>query len=159
MRDLKNGDLWKSLDEGHRNNVLNIVKYAFNEVDIMHQWAVEWNKVMKKLVRGLDKYKLFGAVETMQNSEDPKVSRMAKSNKWIKNHHFRAFTEEFIKFGDAAGDKLEEVNDAVPCSEGHHMVLCLSTENHIWSKVEIKNGQTLPPSQLTCYTPTCPPAS
>jgi hypothetical protein len=61
---------------------------------------------MKKLVRGIDKFHKFVKVETMQNSEDPKVSKMKESNDWIKKNHFRAYTEEFVKFGDAAGNKL-----------------------------------------------------
>jgi len=94
IRDLKNSDQWKNLENerDHRDNVLNIVKYAFNEVDIMHQWAVEWSKVGKKLVRGLDRYHKFRSVEIMQNDENHEVSKMAQANDWIKKHHFRAYT-------------------------------------------------------------------
>jgi hypothetical protein len=50
--------------------LLNIVKYAFAEVDIAHQWAVEWKKVETILVRGRDKHRMFKLVEDMQNSEE-----------------------------------------------------------------------------------------
>ena len=78
--------------------MINIVKYAFNQVDIAHQWAVEWKKVESKLVRGSDKHGFFKIVEDMQNSEgydnDKKlISRMIEANDWIKKHNLRAYTK------------------------------------------------------------------
>ena len=85
---------------------MNIIKYCFNEIDEMHQWAVEWNKIQEKLVRGKDKHGYFDKVEKMQNSEDE--SRMKEANEWIRKHHFRGYTNDYIEHGDAAGYMYEE---------------------------------------------------
>jgi hypothetical protein len=48
IRDLKNSDSWKDMEKEHQGTpelLMNIIKYCFNDIDDMHQWAVEWTKV------------------------------------------------------------------------------------------------------------------
>ena len=84
IRDLKKSDLWKDLEPEVREPLLDIVKYAFNEIDIGHQWAVEWTKLNDRLVLGNDDHGYFTQVKAMRSREDADDLKLKEVNKWIK---------------------------------------------------------------------------
>ena len=99
IRDLMKLTLWVNLDQEVREALLDIVKYAFNEVDIGHQWAVEWTKINDKLVLGNDNFGYFTQVKAMRNRDkDPELKEF---NDWIKKKKLLAYTNLFIDVGDS----------------------------------------------------------
>jgi len=68
----------------------------------------------------------------MQNSEDESECRMKKANTWIREHHFRGYTNDYIEHGDAAGYMYEEETQDKKCSNEnkHQMKLRFSTTGH-----------------------------
>jgi hypothetical protein len=62
--------------------LFDIVRYAYNEVDIGHQWSVEWEKINDKLVLGNDDHGYFAPVKAIRSKDDD--SKLKEVNKWIK---------------------------------------------------------------------------
>ena len=56
------------LDAGE--DVINICKYAFNEVNINHQWMVEWKPIRTLLALGEDKHDFFIEIQEVQNDDN-----------------------------------------------------------------------------------------
>jgi hypothetical protein len=46
-------------NDADRELLLNIAKYALNEVDKNHEWSVQWKKIRGIIVLGNDKHDLF----------------------------------------------------------------------------------------------------
>ena len=119
MRDLKRSDLWKNIvkeDPEMSEHILNICKYAFNEVEMGHMWAVDWKRIRDILVRGIDKHNMFQIFYKVQSDDD---HTLHEANEWIKKNNFHAFTDDYIELGDSAGIHYEKENDQKHCSKKH----------------------------------------
>ncbi len=70
------------LKEGSADAAINVIKYAFNEVDLNHEWRVEFKKVRDIIVLGRDKHDYFNEVANYEEEE------LNATNVWLEEHKF-----------------------------------------------------------------------
>ena len=70
------------MPDGAADLALNVIKYAFNEVDMNHEWKVEFKKVRDIIVLGRDKHDYFNEVAQYEEDE------LNNTNTWLEDHNF-----------------------------------------------------------------------
>ena len=76
--------------------MINICKYAFNEVNLGHQWMVDWKPIRDMLALGEDKHEYFREINDMQIDDD---HTLEKARQWMLDNNFNAFSEDFVEIG------------------------------------------------------------
>ena len=77
--------------------LLNIVKYAFNEVDLNHEWSVQWKKIRNIIVLGRDKHDYFA------NIADYEEDALEDTNKWLEENKFSGLHPDYVELGTSCG--------------------------------------------------------
>ena len=85
------------LPEGEDIPRINIVKYAFNEADLKHEWIVEFKKVRDVLVLGKDKANLLEEVSLYDDVE------LTDANTWLKKLNYPTLHDDFVELGTSSG--------------------------------------------------------
>ena len=73
------------------------MKYAFNEVDMNHEWSVPFKKVRDIIVLGRDKHDYFN--EVAQYEEET----LERTNKWLTDRNFACLHQDYVELGTSCG--------------------------------------------------------